>query len=156
MKTRPREEIDAREVALALDGIVLHGDLTVPRDAIGLVLFAHGSGSSRFSPRNRAVASALHEGKIATLLLDLLTAEEERVDSVTGMHRFDIGLLADRLVAATDWAESRAELRGHYCRKRPVHSLSAIQHSVGRQRSPSALCSMWRCFTGYCSCHAEL
>jgi pimeloyl-ACP methyl ester carboxylesterase len=68
-----------------------------------VVLFAHGSGSSRFSPRNRAVAQALQQVRLGTLLLDLLTAEEERVDEETRLHRFDIDLLAGRLVVAIDW-----------------------------------------------------
>jgi dienelactone hydrolase len=81
----------------------LDASLTVPARAAGVVAFAHGSGSSRFSPRNRAVAMALNDAGFATLLLDLLTPDEERVDAYTGHLRFDIGLLAQRLVAATDW-----------------------------------------------------
>lgn len=83
--------------------VTLDGDLAVPAGAAGVVLFAHGSGSGRHSPRNRRVAAALRERRLATLLLDLLTAEEERVDVVTAEHRFDIGLLAGRLTAAVDW-----------------------------------------------------
>lgn len=81
----------------------IEGGLQLPKMAQGIVLFAHGSGSSRFSPRNRYVAQVLNEANLATLLVDLLTAEEEAVDSRTGHLRFDIGLLATRLVAATDW-----------------------------------------------------
>ena len=81
----------------------LAGDLIIPAPAIGVVLFAHGSGSSRHSPRNRYVAGVLHEGGFATLLLDLLTTSEEQVDRSTGHLRFDIGLLGDRLLVATDW-----------------------------------------------------
>jgi dienelactone hydrolase len=81
----------------------LEGNLTVPEDAGGLVLFAHGSGSGRLSPRNRYVARVLNEAGLATLLMDLLTAQEEEVDARTGHLRFDIGLLADRLVSATHW-----------------------------------------------------
>jgi pimeloyl-ACP methyl ester carboxylesterase len=81
----------------------LEGSLTIPRDAKGVVLFAHGSGSSRHSPRNCYVASVLNDACLATLLIDLLTAEEEELDAYTGHLRFDIDLLADRLVAATDW-----------------------------------------------------
>jgi dienelactone hydrolase len=73
------------------------------------VLFAHGSGSSRHSPRNRAVARVLQEAGLATLLFDLLTAEEESTDQVTAQWRFDIGLLAQRLVAATDWVAAQAD-----------------------------------------------
>src|SRR5215210_1091200 len=81
----------------------LDGDLVVPRGAYGVVLFAHGSGSSRHSPRHRQVAAALNASGYGTLLLDLLTADEERVDARTREHRFDIPLLASRLTAAADW-----------------------------------------------------
>lgn len=83
--------------------VELRGDLSLPEDASGVVLFAHGSGSSRHSPRNRLVARELQDAGLATLLLDLLTEEEETADAVTGHLRFDIQLLADRLVSATDW-----------------------------------------------------
>jgi dienelactone hydrolase len=86
---------------------MLEGNLSLPADARGLVLFAHGSGSSRHSPRNRHVAERLNGGRLATLLLDLLTAEEERIDRTTAELRFDIALLADRLVQATDWLRSQ-------------------------------------------------
>jgi len=81
----------------------LEGNLTVPEDASGIVLFAHGSGSSRHSPRNRYVAEQLQHTGLGTLLFDLLTAEEEAEDAQTGQFRFDIALLAERLAAATDW-----------------------------------------------------
>jgi dienelactone hydrolase len=87
----------------------LEGNLVVPPDARGVVLFAHGSGSSRHSPRNRFVAGVLQQNGLVTLLLDLLTAAEERVDAHTAHLRFDIGLLSERLVAATDWLRGRAE-----------------------------------------------
>ena len=83
--------------------VSLEGNLLIPEGATGVVLFAHGSGSSRFSSRNRAVAEALREGGIGTLLIDLLTQKEELVDTRTAHLRFDIELLADRLVAATQW-----------------------------------------------------
>jgi putative phosphoribosyl transferase len=85
------------------ESAVLEGDLVVPDDALGLVLFAHGSGSSRHSPRNRFVAESLNRSDIGTVLVDLLTRDEERADRFTGAHRFDIGLLARRLVAALGW-----------------------------------------------------
>ena len=85
----------------------LAGDLTVPAGASGLVLFAHGSGSSRHSPRNQFVARVLVEHGLATLLIDLLTADEEAIDDMTGQLRFDIGLLADRLVAILEWLQER-------------------------------------------------
>ncbi|UVS68192.1 dienelactone hydrolase family protein [Nitrososphaera viennensis] len=86
-------------------GVVLHGSLKVFDDSKSraVVLFAHGSGSGRYSPRNRYVASALNKAGIGTLLFDLLTDEEEIVDEQTRHHRLDIGLLADRLVRVTDW-----------------------------------------------------
>lgn len=82
---------------------VLEGALATPRDAEGMVLFAHGSGSSRHSPRNKYVAGVLQQSRLATLLLDLLTPEEEAVDLRTRHLRFDIELLAQRLVSTTDW-----------------------------------------------------
>lgn len=89
-------EIPAGAVRLA-------GEIEVPQDPVGVVAFAHGSGSSRHSPRNRQVAERLREGGLGTLLLDLLTEDEEREDRGTGALRFDIALLADRLIAAVDW-----------------------------------------------------
>lgn len=101
---RPTQE-QAREdlVQVPAGSASLEGNLTVPAQAQGLVLFAHGSGSSRHSPRNRYVAHALREARLATLLLDLLTPEEEAVDVHTAHLRFNIDLLAERLVGATDW-----------------------------------------------------
>ncbi|WP_405021397.1 dienelactone hydrolase family protein [Kitasatospora sp. NBC_00070] len=90
----------------------LAGDLAVPVAARGMVLFAHGSGSSRHSPRNRAVAATLQEAGLGTLLLDLLTAPEEAVDARTREHRFDIDLLTARLVAAVDWLTARPGTTG--------------------------------------------
>lgn len=81
----------------------LKGVLDIPKDACGAVLFAHGSGSGRLSPRNRFVAEKLREAKLATLLFDLLTAQEEKVDTLTAEHRFNIPLLAARLAGVTDW-----------------------------------------------------
>ncbi len=89
----------------------LQGDLVVPAGAGGIVVFAHGSGSSRLSPRNRYVADVLRQAGMATLLMDLLTADEETVDARTGHLRFDIPLLARRLVAATDWLLTQPETR---------------------------------------------
>jgi putative phosphoribosyl transferase len=85
-------------------------DLTIPQNARGLVLFAHGSGSSRFSPRNRFVAKALHSAGFATLLIDLLTSPEEEVDQQTGHLRFDIDLLSERLTQATEYLARLAEI----------------------------------------------
>jgi putative phosphoribosyl transferase len=99
------------EVAVKIPPIGLSGDLVLPATATGIVVFAHGSGSGRRSPRNRYVASVLHGGGFGTLLLDLLTEAEEQVDLRTGDLRFDIGLLARRLVAATDWLQRDPETR---------------------------------------------
>jgi putative phosphoribosyl transferase len=93
------------DVRLLVGAVELAGDLAVPPDAAGVVLFAHGSGSGRHSPRNRLVASALRQAGLATLLLDLLTAEEEAADRDQAELRFDIALLADRLEGAMDWLD---------------------------------------------------
>jgi dienelactone hydrolase len=90
-------------VSVSAESVKLEGNLVIPTGAEGIVLFAHGSGSSRHSPRNRYVASVLQQAGLATLLLDLLTAEEEEIDRRTRQLRFDIGLLATRLIGATDW-----------------------------------------------------
>jgi putative phosphoribosyl transferase len=91
-----------RSVRIPVQGVVVDGDLVVPANARGVVAFAHGSGSSRHSPRNRHVAAALQQGGLATLLMDLLTADEEAEDAQTGALRFDIPLLASRLTGAVD------------------------------------------------------
>jgi putative phosphoribosyl transferase len=91
----------------------LAGDLVLPADSDAIAVFVHGSGSSRLSPRNQRVARALQEGGLGTLLFDLLTAKEESADLRTGELRFDIALLASRLVAVTDWLRGRAETREH-------------------------------------------
>ena len=97
-------DVQVDTVRIPAESATLVGDLARPDHAHGLVVFAHGSGSSRLSPRNRAVASALQEAGFATLLLDLLTLAEERTDVLSGGYRFDIMFLARRLVAAIDWA----------------------------------------------------
>jgi putative phosphoribosyl transferase len=93
----------SRPVAIAAAGVMLNGDLSIPDDAAGIIVFVHGSGSSRFSSRNRAVASALVHARLGTLLLDLLTESEERADAVTAEFRFDIPLLAGRTTGVIDW-----------------------------------------------------
>lgn len=98
------------EVAIACGGAVLGGTLTVPAATRGTIVFAHGSGSGRHSPRNRAVAAALNDLNLSTLLFDLLTEEEERLDAATGHLRFDIEFLARRLEAATEWVSTVPEL----------------------------------------------
>lgn len=102
----------AGEVSIPVGDEAIAGDLAIPAEAQGIVLFAHGSGSSRHSPRNRFVAGELQKADIATLLVDLLTLEEERLDEMSeGSLRFDIGLLASRLEAASDWVRSNATTR---------------------------------------------
>lgn len=89
---------------IPVTGVVLHADVVVPEQARGVVLFAHGSGSSRHSPRNRNVAAELQAAGLGTVLADLLTSAEERQDARTGEFRFNIGLLAARMAALIDWA----------------------------------------------------
>lgn len=98
-----------RTVVVEAAGVALEGDLAIPAGARGLVMFAHGSGSSRHSSRNRFVAGKLRRGNLATLLIDLLMPDEEDIDQYTGHLRFDIGLLADRLVGAMHWLKSHDE-----------------------------------------------
>jgi putative phosphoribosyl transferase len=103
--------VEERKVRIPYNGISLDADLCLPASAMGIVLFAHGTGSSRFSPRNKAVARQLQDAGFATLLLDLLTFEEERAEARTGRFRFDIEMLSLRLVAATNWLMSQRDLR---------------------------------------------
>ena len=98
-----------RAVRIPAAGVILDGDLVVPPNASGIVLFAHGSGSSRHSPRNRLVATTLQTAGYATLLMDLLTPEEDRVDRRTGQFRFDIARLASRLAGAIRWLSDQDE-----------------------------------------------
>jgi putative phosphoribosyl transferase len=108
MSAKP--ELSERSVQISPSGVI--GDLTIPSNAQGIIIFAHGSGSSRLSSRNRFVAGVLQEAKFATLLLDLLTAEEEELDLRTRTLRFDIVLLANRLVQATTWLAENPSLGG--------------------------------------------
>jgi dienelactone hydrolase len=102
--------IQTRAVQIRVGAALIEGDLAIPQRALGLVVFAHGSGSSRFSRRNRAVAQTLEDGGFATLLLDLLTREEEAIDVRTREYRFDIDRLAHRVVAAIDWAAGESSI----------------------------------------------
>ncbi|WP_307804231.1 dienelactone hydrolase family protein [Micromonospora echinofusca] len=104
-----REE--SRATLIPVDGVELPADLSVPGDATGVVLFAHGSGSSRRSPRNMAVAHVLNRDGLATVLVDLLTEAEEEIDAGTAELRFDIGLLTRRLVGIVDWLNAQPALR---------------------------------------------
>jgi putative phosphoribosyl transferase len=102
--TQPTEIVELVRIPVSgSEGVELQGDLILPEVTRGVVLFAHGSGSSRFSTRNRFVAQQLREAELGTLLIDLLTPAEEAIDDRTRHLRFDINLLANRLVAATDW-----------------------------------------------------
>ncbi len=96
-------------ISVDVDDVALPGDLTLPAEPLGVVAFAHGSGSSRHSPRNWAVAGTLHEAGLGTVLTDLLSPEEERVDRVTAELRFDIPMLARRVAAVVDWLDGRPD-----------------------------------------------
>jgi putative phosphoribosyl transferase len=104
--------IEHLSVNVPADSVMLEGTLSVPTAASGVVVFAHGSGSSRHSPRNRYVADLLNEHGLATLLIDLLTADEQEVDLQTAQLRFDIPLLARRLVTITEWIARHPEVPG--------------------------------------------
>ncbi len=99
----PEQKLENHAVQISLDSARLEGNLTIPPAAEGIVLFAHGSGSSRHSPRNKFVAQTLRDGHLATLLIDLLTPEEEEIDMRTQKLRFDIDFLALRVISITDW-----------------------------------------------------
>jgi putative phosphoribosyl transferase len=102
---------EERLVQVSVGQATLEGNLSIPKGSKGIVLFAHGSGSSRHSPRNKYVAEVLQDAGIATLLIDLLTEEEEEIDSQTTHLRFDIDLLAKRLIGATDWLKQEQNLQ---------------------------------------------
>ncbi len=93
----------SKEITISINNKNINGNMEIPAAAEGIVLFAHGSGSSRFSSRNRYVAKILNENNLGTLLFDLLTEEEEKVDIYTAEYRFNIRLLAERLIIVTDW-----------------------------------------------------
>ncbi|AKU90255.1 dienelactone hydrolase family protein [Vulgatibacter incomptus] len=107
------KDIESREVIVRTDDVDLAGNLAVPGGATGIVVFAHGSGSSRFSPRNNFVAEVIQQAGVATLLMDLLTSEEEEVDQMTAELRFNIQLLAERVVGAVDSLQQEPET-GHF------------------------------------------
>lgn len=104
-------DCERREVSIAVDGVTLEGTLSLPKNPKGIVVFAHGSGSSRHSPRNQYVAGVLQASGLATLLFDLLTHDEEAFDRRTGELRFDIELLANRLIGVTYWVKQTPQLR---------------------------------------------
>ncbi len=102
-----------KPIVISIDKVLLEGELTLPQNAVGVVLFAHGSGSSRHSPRNQLVAKILREeGKVGTFLFDLMTEEEGTLDDATRELRFDIPFLAQRLYKATEWFQTQKLARG--------------------------------------------
>jgi pimeloyl-ACP methyl ester carboxylesterase len=107
MKTQTIEDHDKKSVKISVDGVILEGDLTVPDKASAVVIFSHGSGSSRFSARNNFVAQQLQRKGIATFLVDLLTPHEDEVSA----NRFDIGLLTERLIAITQQLVKKSEVK---------------------------------------------
>jgi putative phosphoribosyl transferase len=109
---KPR--VESLSVAVPVPRGSINGDLNVPSGSRAVVLFAHGSGSSRHSPRNRYVADVLNRAGFSTLLLDLLTSDEESIDQRTAQLRFNIELLAERLVLATDWLSARLDAEGRH------------------------------------------
>lgn len=96
--------LQPHNVHIPIENDVLEGTLAIPEGATALVLFVHGSGSSRMSPRNQFVAHILNKAGIATLLFDLLTQQEDIIDEITAEYRFDVNLLTNRLIKTTDWA----------------------------------------------------
>ncbi len=107
----PSDPVPATEVRVQAGDAVLGASLALPASAVGIVVFAHGSGSSRFSPRNRYVAECLNRGGLGTLLLDLLSAEEHAIDQLSGRLRFDIERLSRRLIGAIDWLDGLPQTR---------------------------------------------
>jgi dienelactone hydrolase len=131
------------QVIIETENAQLAGMLTIPKQVMGIVLFAHGSGSSRFSPRNQFVAERLNEGGLATLLFDLLTAQENLIDEQTRALRFDIELLSQRLIGAIDWVGSQ-----HQTQALPIGlfgastgSAAALNAAAQRQSAVEAVVS---------------
>jgi putative phosphoribosyl transferase len=136
-------QCDLIEVTLPVDGLSLHGDLVLPRAVNGIVVFAHGSGSSRKSRRNRFVASALNAAGLATLLLDLLSPAEEAREALGGRLRFDIDVLAQRLQHASEWLKSEASTRslplGYFGAS--TGAAAALQAAAAQARGVAAVVS---------------
>lgn len=124
---------EPQEIAISVPSGQLGGTLTVPKNAKGIVLFAHGSGSSRYSPRNRYVAEVLQQAGLATLLMDLLTRDEDAIDLDTRQHRFDIGLLTERLAVAIDWLKHNPQTRDL-----PIGLFGASTGAAGALRAAAA------------------
>jgi putative phosphoribosyl transferase len=133
----------ASSVTVDTGDAAVTGDLAVPDDATGIVLFAHGSGSSRHSPRNRSVARGLNEAGLGTLLLDLLTASEGRADAATAALRFDISLLTRRLTGAVDWLADAPQVSGLPLGVfgASTGAAAALATAAGRPRRVSAVVS---------------
>jgi putative phosphoribosyl transferase len=125
------QAIEHLPASVKLPTAELEGYLSLPTAATGVVVFAHGSGSSRHSPRNRYVAGILNEGGLATLLVDLLTADEQEVDLQTGQLRFDISFLAHRLVAITQWLRHQPQVAGVARVGHPTAGISRIPLKIG-------------------------
>ena len=136
--------MDQREIEVEIGGVRLAGTFSIPADARGSVLFAHGSGSSRWSPRNRSVADKLHDAGLATLLMDLLTPDEERVDQRTAHLRFDIPLLAERCVAAVDWLGANEETARKFVAALVGASVVGRDRRKGLRCSPADTAMTWR------------
>ncbi len=111
MNDSAAETLNEHLVEIPLGSVTLYGNLALPREPAGVVLFVHGSVGGRHSRRNRYVARLLNEAKLATLLVDLLTVEEEEIDLRTGLLRFNIRLLAERIVGATDWLAQSPDIK---------------------------------------------
>jgi len=111
METHTDRNTKSQDVEIRIAAVTLHGTLAIPDQARAIVLFAHGAGSSRFSPRNQYVARILQQAGLATLLMDLMTEREERSDAITRILAFDIPFLAERVEAATDWLLSNEATR---------------------------------------------
>lgn len=131
-------DANGRDIRITLGRVVVEGHLVIPPAAKGIVIFAHGSGSSRFSPRNQFVARALQSDGLATLLCDLLTREEEEIDQYTGSLRFDIGLLAGRLSDITQWAGREPEIQ-HLAIGYFGASTGAAAALIAETRNPSTV-----------------
>ena len=151
MSTKTRTT-QTHAVQIRAGAALIDGDLAIPERALGLVVFAHGSGSSRFSRRNRAVAQTLEDGGFATLLLDLLTRDEEAIDVRTREYRFDIDLLAHRVVAAIDWAAGESSIADL-----PIATFGASTGAAAALTSViwacvSVICVCWVCCADSSSC----
>ena len=111
MKISKNYQDKVRPISINIKDVTLNALLHIPEECRGLVIFVHGSGSSRLSPRNQFVAGYLSEKGFATLLFDLLTPNEESIDTITGEYRFNIQLLAERLMQVTAWVEKQDNLK---------------------------------------------